>query len=149
MKALNTKLILLILSLIISFGAYFLVKKNQESLEAEKETFTVKSDEFGPEHSNLMKVDTFIKLVSKAYHPNVTTGFGNNLFTIEIKNANQTAKDFINGNEALLKSKIQNEHFEIAYDKFNNNITGLFKMKDSVITVPNDVLIQLVYKNFN
>ncbi|HRP89896.1 MAG TPA: hypothetical protein PKX92_07640 [Edaphocola sp.] len=149
MKALNTKIVLLGLAVMISLGIYFIVKRNIDNLEIEKENIIAKNEEFGLEHANLMKVDTFIKLINKAYHPNVTTSFGSNLFTLQIKNANQAAQDFFNGNEALLKSKIQDKNFEIRYDKFNNNITGLFKMTDSLITVPNDVLIQLVYKNYN
>ncbi len=147
MKIFKLRIALLIVATLISATLYFWVQNQQKNLKPEKEIVMSKSEDFGSEHFNQMKVDTFVKLVMKAYQPNVTTSFNNNQLKVQIMHANEATKDFINGNDKLLQAK--NKDFEIDHDKLNNNITCTFKIKDSLIIVPNDILIQLVYKNFN
>lgn len=149
MKALTSKFILIALAILITIGLVALVRYDMNTMKPDAEKVLLKDDAFGIDNLVWMNVDTFSNLVSKAYHPNVETTLANSLLIVNIKNANTIAQDFYNGNEALLKFKINEHNFEISYDQHNKLVTGRFKIKDNLVAVPNDVLIKVVDKNIN
>lgn len=149
MKAIKSKITLALLAIAITIAIVALVRYDMGHVQPDAEKVLLKDDEFGSDNMVWMKVDTFISLVTKAYHPNAETTLANNLLIVNIKNANTLAQDFYNGNEALLQFKINEHNFEISYDQHNKVVAGRFKIKDSLVAVPNDVLIKVVDKNIN
>ncbi|RYD98422.1 MAG: hypothetical protein EOP54_07660 [Sphingobacteriales bacterium] len=149
MKAGSSKIILILLAVIITLGLTALVRCDTRNAKPDAEKILTKDADFGKENITWIKTDTFINLVEKAYHPNVETNTASNLLVVFIKNANTVAQDFYNGNEALLKYRINDHNFEIDYDKHNNNVVGRFKIKDNLVAVPNDVLIKVIDKTIN
>lgn len=149
MKAGSSKIILVLLALIITVGVTVLVRWDARNAKPDAEKILTKDAAFGRENITWIKTDTFINLVEKAYHPNVTTNIASNLLVVFIKNANTVAQDFYNGNESLLKYRINDHDFEIDYDRHNNNVVGRFKTKNNLVAVPNDVLIKVIDKTIN
>lgn len=149
MKAGSSKIILILLAIIITVGVTALVRFDARNAQPDAEKILTKDAAFGRENITWIKVDTFINLVQKAYHPNVEANTASNLLVVFIKNANTVAQDFYNGNESLLKYRINDHDFEIDYDKHNNNVVGRFKIKDRLVAVPNDVLIKVIDKTIN
>jgi len=140
---------LIVLAVLITLGLTALVRWDARNAKADTEKILTKDADFGKENITWIKTDTFINLVAKAYHPNVETNIASNLLVVFIKNANTVAQDFYNGNEALLKYRINDHDFEIDYDKHNNNVVGRFKTKGNLVAVPNDVLIKVIDKTIN
>lgn len=149
MKAGSSKIILIVLAVLITLGVTVLVRWDTRNAKPDVEKILTKDAGFGKENITWIKTDTFINLVEKAYHPNAETNIASNLLVVFIKNANTVAQDFYNGNEALLKYRINDHNFEIDYDKHNNNVVGRFKIKDKLVAVPNDVLIKVIDKTIN
>lgn len=149
MKAIKSKIILVALAIVVTLGMVALVRYDMNTMQPDAEKVLLKDADFGSDNMVWMNVDTFINLVTKAYHPNTETTLANNLLIVNIKNANTIAQDFYNGNEALLKLKINEHNFEINYDQHNKVVSGRFKIKDNLVAVPNDVLIKVVDKNIN
>jgi hypothetical protein len=149
MKAGSSKIILIVLAVLITLGVTALVRWDTRSAKPDAEKILTKDADFGKENITWIKTDTFINLVEQAYHPNAETNIASNLLVVFIKNANTVAQDFYNGNETLLKYRINDHNFEIDYDKHNNNVVGRFKIKDNLVAVPNDVLIKVIDKTIN
>lgn len=149
MRAIKSKSILALLAIAVTVAVIALVRYDMDTMRPDPEKLLLKDDDLGSDNITWIKVDTFIALVTKAYHPNAQTTLANNLLIVNIKNANTMAQDFYNGNEALLQFKINQHNFEINYDQHNKVVSGRFKIKDSLAAVPNDVLIKVVDKNIN
>lgn len=147
MKATPVKFILIILSIVLTIGLASWLKLSIKNAAPDKEKVTVKDDDFGPEHYNQIKTDTFVRLVQSAYQPNVKTEIVDSQLLVTLTGANEITKDFYNGNAALLKYDLNQFGFKITYDKNNNTVYAAFKIKNNAVPVPNDVLIKIVDKN--
>lgn len=104
------------------------------------------SSSFGSNHFNSMKTDTFAVLVSKAYDGPATVKQANGMLEVEIKGEGP-AREFYNGNEALLKFRLNDHGFELKYLPETQSLKASFRIdeKDGV-NVPNDILIKLMDK---
>lgn len=102
---------------------------------------------FGSNNYNVMKTDTFVALVNRAYGSFTTQKTENGVLELTIKNANELTKDFFNGNDALLKFKLSDHGFELAYNPEDQSLKARFKINEqNGVAVPNDVLIKLMDK---
>jgi hypothetical protein len=149
MKRINSKFALLTIAVLIVALLSFWVRYDMRHQTADTEKQLIKDASFGKENLSWMKVDTFIQLITQAYHPNASTSQGREELVVQIQNANAEAQDFYNGNKALLDCSFRRDNFEIIFDKHNNNVSGRFKLKDGLVAVPNDVLIKAIYKTKN
>lgn len=102
---------------------------------------------FGSNNYNIMKTDTFVALVSKAYGNLAEYNTADGILEINMKNANELTKDFFNGNDALLPFKLGDHGFEFHYNPEDRSLKALFKIdQQNGVHVPNDVLIKLMDK---
>ena len=147
MKAIPVKIILIILSIVLTIGLVSWLKLSIKNTPPDKERVTVKDEAFGPEHYNWVKTDTFVHLVRQAYQPNVNIQSIDSQVLVTLSGANEITKDFYNGNTDLLKYDLNQFGFKIRYDKNNNTVYATFKIKNNAVPVPNDVLIKIVDKN--
>ena len=137
------------MALLLAVGVYSLVNWQYNTAKPDTQKLMMSDASFGEENINWMKADTFQQLVTKAYYPNAEVSRVSNLMIVRIEGANTGAQDFYNGNEALLKMKVTENQFEIDYDRHNFALVARFKMRDSLVAVPNDVLIKLIDKTIN
>lgn len=149
MKKNNSKIIIIIIALLIVALLSFWVKYDMQHQTADTEKELIKDASFGKENLSWMRVDTFIQLITQAYHPNASTTIGKEELVVQVNNANAEAQDFYNGNKALLECSFRKDNFEIIFDKNNNNVSGRFKINNGLVAVPNDVLIKAIYKTQN
>lgn len=104
------------------------------------------SSAFGPNHYNSMKTDTFAVLVSKAYSGQVNVKQANGMLELEIKGEGP-AREFYNGNEALLKFRLSDHGFELQYLPEARSLKASFRIDEkNGVNVPNDILIKLMDK---
>jgi len=102
---------------------------------------------FGSSHYNAMKTDTFVALVQAAYGQLATTGITGNTLVVDMPDANELAKDFFNGNDALLRFGMSDHGFEIRYNPEQKSLKASFRISEQGgVNVPNDVLIKLMDK---
>lgn len=144
----KTNIIIFILALLV-VGTVLAITKisiNRNAVAVQEQEI---ENSFTEEQYNMVKLDTFIHLLHKAYDPNISTQITKNQLIVELKNANQITKDFFNGNDALLKYSIEDFGFELKYNKDNNNIHSIFAIKKEAIAVPNDVMMKIVDKIYN
>ncbi|WP_129019827.1 MULTISPECIES: hypothetical protein [Edaphocola] len=147
MRSTPIKIILIILSIVLTIGLVSWLKLSIKNAAPDKERVTVRDDAFGPEHYNWIKTDTFVRLVQTAYQPNIKTEVVDSQLLVTLSGANEITRDFYNGNAALLKYDLNQFGFKITYDKNNNTVYATFKIKNNAIPVPNDILIKIVDKN--
>jgi hypothetical protein len=101
---------------------------------------------FGAGNYNLIKTDTFVALLHKAYGNLITDKKENNKLMIEMKPDAMT-KDFYNSNDALLKFGLNDFGFDIKYNPQDKSLKAVFNIQaQDGIAVPNDVLIKLMDK---
>lgn len=132
------------IGIIIAISVY-LFAKTQMNQPIPIDDVRISDQEFTASHYNIMHVDTFISLVNKAYQPNVTQEKKGDQLIITIANQENIAKDFYNGNNALLSTfDLSDYGFEIKHE--NQSTKAIFTIKDGGISVPNDVLIRLAAK---
>lgn len=149
MKAIPVKIMLVLLSLLLTIGLVSWLKISRRTATPDAEKITMKDADFGTEHYNWVKTDTFVRLVQSAYQPNIKTELIDSQLIVTLSGANAITKDFYNGNDALLKYDLNQFGFKIMYDKNNNNVYATFRIKNNAVPVPNDVLIKIVDKNTN
>jgi hypothetical protein len=102
---------------------------------------------FGSNNYNVMKTDTFVALVNQAYSGLVTQKTEDGILELQLRNANELTKDFFNGNDALLRFKLNDHGFELNYNPEAQSLTARFKINErNGVNVPNDVLIKLMDK---
>lgn len=132
------------IGVIIAISVY-LFAKTQMNQPIPTNEVAIISQDFTASHYNIMHVDTFISLVNKVYQQNVTQEKKGDQLIITIANQENIAKDFYNGNSALLSTFDLNDYgFEIKHD--NQSTIAIFTIKDGGISVPNDVIIRLAAK---
>ncbi len=137
------QLIFTALAIVIA-GAMYLVFAGSRNAAVEQ---TVEPPApFGSNNYNVMKTDTFVALVNRAYGSFITQKTENGILALDI-NANELTKDFFNGNDALLKFKLGDHGFELTYNPEAHSLKARFKINEqNGVTVPNDVLIKLMDK---
>ncbi len=106
------------------------------------------SKDFDVSYCNTVVVDTFIQLVQKAYPSFATISKQHNNVQVSIQGAGALTQDFYNGNDNLLKLKIDDYGFEIKYNPNTKSIIANFKLENNGVTVPNDVLLRLASKTY-
>jgi hypothetical protein len=147
MKKNNSSILFIIVALLLAGALYFLfkIKKTYNAEMVETKT----QANFEKTNVNIMKVDTFVMLVNKAYGANASVSKADGRLQVSMTNANQVTKDFFNGNDALLKCKMDENDFEIKYSESPKSMHAEFKIKDGGVNVPNDVLIKMIDKTYN
>jgi purine-nucleoside phosphorylase len=139
-------LLYLCIAIGIAVGSFLFLQNKSKYAEAKPEQQKT-TTAFTDDHCNTMPVDTFVHLVTKAYGSLAQIKKETNELSIEIKNANLIAKDFFNGNDALLKEN--NKNFSIQYNATAKETSASFTIKNNAVVVPNDVLIKISDKIFN
>lgn len=115
-----------------------------------KEQVIASEPDFGKNNYNVMKRDSFVALTNIAYSNFATFSNSDGNLILDIKNANQLARDFFNGNDSLLQFELGDYGFEIKYDAAMQSVHAVFEIdKQNGVNVPNDVLIKLMDKAYN
>jgi hypothetical protein len=144
----NLSSILFIAIAIVVAGIMYFIFTKQKTISNEK--IDVKtSTNFEKTNANLVKVDTFEMLVHKAYGAMAIVSKADGNLQVNMTEANQITKDFFNGNDALLKCKMDENDFEIKYSESPKSMNARFKIKDGGVNVPNDVMIKMMDKIYN
>jgi hypothetical protein len=105
--------------------------------------------QFGKQHYNTLKVDTFVNLLQQAYGSLVRVQQESQQLKVTL-NANELTRDFFNSNDAILKWSTSDYGFEIRYNQEQKSVAALFNVSDQRgVNVPNDVLIKLMDKTTN
>lgn len=102
---------------------------------------------FSSNSYNTMKTDTFTALVTRAYGNAATFKQEEGVLALELKKEGEQARDFFNGNDALLKFRLNQHGFELQYQPGSSSMTARFRINEqNGVNVPNDVLIRLTDK---
>ncbi len=144
----TTKIVLLTIAVVVVIGAvmYNTFAINRTTVE---ETETIVNNQFGKTHYNIMKVDTFEYLLTKAYADQISIGRSAGVLELVLKNSNGQNKDFYNGNASILDYNINDYNFEIQMIENTASIQAKFKIIDDGVYVPNDLLIRIIEKIYN
>jgi len=136
-----------IIALVLAITMVFIFSGSKN---AAPEQAIVSEPSFGSNNFCVMKKDTFTALVGKAYGSlAIVTWDGQRLY-IDLKNTGQSARDFFNGNDLLLKHHINDSGFEINYDREKQAVHAAFKVDArNAVNVPDDILIKLMEKSYN
>lgn len=132
----KTKIILLSTGIVLGIMSIVFVKTNKSSVVQQLTEKTV-DDDFAPEHFNILRVDSFSKIVQEAYLSAVVLTRKEAELLLIFKSDN--LKEVYNHNEALLKEK--RKGFKIKEGDGNLSIT--FLIKNESISVPNDLLLPI------
>lgn len=129
-------------ALVIAILTYFIFAGTRN---AATEQTVAPPPPFGAGNYHVMKADTFASLVSRAYGPAVP-GTEGGVVTVDLSQA-QGARDFFNGNDALLPFRLGDHGFELRYDAGTGGLKARFRIDEQGgIKVPDDVLIKLMEK---
>jgi hypothetical protein len=102
---------------------------------------------FGTSNYNLMKTDTFVALLHRAYGNLIKDTMADNKLTVEMKGS-EMSRDFFNSNDALLKFSLTDFGFDIKYNQQDKSVKAVFSIQaGNGVNVPNDVIIKLMDKN--
>lgn len=97
-----------------------------------------------------IKTDSFQNLAQKAYGTLLSSQVIDGKLLMSLENTNQLGSDFYNSNENLLQIKLAEFGFEIQKDEQTGSVQGVFIIKDgNFVSIPNDVLIKMMYKVYN
>ena len=131
------------IAVLIGIAAYLICLPNRSGVTSQTVT---QAAPFGTSNYNLMKTDTFVALLHKAYGSSITDSIAANKLTIGIK-GNEQAKDFFNSNDAILKFGLSDFGFDIKYNQQDKSVKAIFNIQNgNGVNVPNDVLIKLMDK---
>ncbi len=111
---------------------------NYEPLKVQQATNFTKAD-----NTVLIKVDAFTTLLQQAYKGIVVQNNSNNIIAT-LNNAGTVAKDFYNGNAALLSLNSKEKTFEIKNTE--NSLVATFTKKNGGVEVPTDVITAAMNK---
>lgn len=94
--------------------------------------------------------DTLINLAKIAYQNLIQTNIDSDTLYIRLQNPNALGSDLFNNNDKLLGFKLKDYGFEFSHDVTNGTTTAKFLInKGNFVSVPNDVLMQIMYKAYN
>lgn len=120
------------------------------SKNATREQAIASEPSFGSYNYNVMKKDTFVSLITKAYGNAAIVSYKEQVLYVDIKNSGPGVNDFFNGNAALLQYHLGDFGFEIAYSRQEQTVHAAFKIDEkNGVHVPNDILIRLMDKTQN
>ncbi len=135
--------------LIVALLYYILSPKATKTPIIAEQTISTGSNAFSNQTATRIWADTFKALVYRAYPSFTNCKKVNNILQVNLAGANALTPDFFNGNEALLKYKINDFGFAIQYDSPNKILKADFLIEQESINVPNDVLLRLIGKTYN
>jgi len=117
---------------------------------ATREQTIASEPEFGTYNYNVMKKDTFVSLIAKAYGNAAVINYKEQVLYVDIKKTGDSISDFFNGNNELLHYRLSDFGFEIGYSREEQVVHAAFEISaGGGIHVPNDVLIRLIGKTYN
>lgn len=134
----KTKILLLSIGIILCISAFTFAKVLKSSFVQTLEQPII-DDDFSMDNSNVMDVDSFVKIAQAAYQQNINITKQNEQLDIILKNKDIELSDFYNQNEKVLD--IKRKGFKIK--KENDVLTASFQVKNNTVNVPNDVLINI------
>lgn len=145
---LNYKILILILATTL-LAASLIWTKYTVNRKAVKQVENIFNSDFNETHFNYIVTDTFTNLLQQAYGTNISVSKEQNKLIVKMSGAGALTKDFFNGNDKLLKLKLDDFGFKIDYDKTANTINAVFKIENNAVPVPNDVMIKLCDRYLN
>ncbi len=148
MKKLFFKLALFLIVAVIALVAIFVIGALGGGTATNNEQLQTSSSDFGKQNYASVVVDTFLSLVKRNYNDaNIEKSGG--VVKLTLKNNNQEAFAFINGNDGLIKNDLSEFGISIKIDKEKNELKAKFDIEHNAVNVPNDVLINLTEKIVN
>lgn len=142
------KWVYIALAAIVMMVIIFFAKTKIETPKIDMSLFS-NDGKFSAIHYNRFKVDSFKTLAQKAYAGLISISEKGDLLEMTLDNTNQLASDYYNNNDALLQFNLKNNPFEIKLDEQTRTVTASYKIIDKAVTVPNDVIMKMMYKTYN
>lgn len=105
---------------------------------------------FAGYNATKLHADSFSALAKRAYGDLIAINKTGRDIKMTLTQTNQLSGDFYNNNDKLLKYKKEDYGFDIKTNKENSTVTAAFELQQgNSVTVPNDVLIKMMYKAYN
>jgi hypothetical protein len=144
LKIFNIRIVYLLLCIGISVIVFLFFHASKEvSVPKKMPIDKVMAKGFTSSNYTIIRVDTFLNVIRIVYKDLAIIDSTSNSITLTINDINQQAYSFYNGNENLLKFKLNDFGFEISNDTRSKKLNIQFEIHDNGINVPNDVMIQL------
>lgn len=110
----------------------------------------INRDEFTEFNATDIKADSFMVLAQKAYGTLLQADKQAGTVTMKLDNTNKLGSDFYNNNDKLLGYQKDDFGFDIKNDAKSGTVNATFVISEGTfVTVPNDVLIKMMYKAYN
>ncbi len=140
------KLLFFIIAIGLSIGLYFVFQSNPTVMAVNNEVKV--NNDFSENNIVTMQVDSFIATIKKAYGNAAIITKLTSEVTVEVK-AGILSSDFYNNNSNLISKKNANAAFEILDNKEQKLVVAKFKITNSTLQVPADVLLKAIDKTQN
>lgn len=106
--------------------------------------------DFSEDNMTELYTDSFLSLAKKAYGGLLESTAANGVLYLKLNHPNALGSDLYNNNEQLLKFKIKDFGFEIKQEANAGSTSAQFVINEgNFVTVPNDVLMPMMYKAYN
>lgn len=110
----------------------------------------INRDEFTEFNATDIKADSFMVLAQKAYGSLLQASKQGGILSMKLDNTNKLGSDFYNNNDKLLGYQKDDFGFDIKNDAKSGTVNATFVISEGTfVTVPNDVLIKMMYKAYN